>query len=174
MHTSNIQSILNIHGKVQNWVLVCYGNILRSQVLEQYLRYYSSLGNININLYSAGVAEPSEFPDKEKLFTEIRQELNKRNIPFSLHRNAWSKEVEEKINFADIVICADKEIRKKVLERMKSRINEETIYTFYGIISEGEKDFEDTYDYENNRQDPIRFKDAFDELDRIARKMISV
>ena len=173
MHINSTQSILNINGKVQNLVLICYGNILRSQVLEQYLRYYSSLGNINIELYSAGVAGSEEFPDKEKLFTEIRQELNKRNIPFSLHRNPWSNEVEERINFADIIICADKEIRKKVLERMNSRISEETVYTFYGIISEGEKDFEDTYDYENNRQDPIRFQTAFDELDRIAKKMLS-
>jgi len=174
MHISNTQSNLNNKGKDQSWVLICYGNILRSQVLEQYLRYYSGLGNINIEIFSAGVAEPGEFPDKEKLFTEIRRELNTRNIPFSLQRNAWGKEVEEKISFADIVICADNEIRKKVLERMNSRISKENVYTFYGIISEGEKDFQDTYDYENNRQDPVLFRDAFDELDRIAKKMLSV
>ena len=37
---------------------------------------------------------------------------------------------------------------------------------------EGEIDFEDTYDYEKNRQDPIRFQHAFDEIDRIAEKLL--
>lgn len=157
---------------IQNWVIICYGNILRSQVLEHYLRHYSKLRNIEINLYSAGVASSEEFPDKDELFAEIHMELQKRDIAHSLKRNPWSDEVEEHIATADIVIFADNSVRAKALERMNDRIDKEKTCTFYEFISEGEKDFEDTYDYELNRQDPIRFRNAFDELDRIAGKML--
>ena len=55
---------------------------------------------------------------------------------------------------------------------MDNRIEREKVYTFYNVISEGEKDFEDTYDYEKKRQDPKKFAEAFDELERIAKKII--
>lgn len=158
---------------INNMVIICYGNILRSQVLEQYLKYYANIRQFDLGVFSAGVAAPEEFPDKDKLYKEISSELDKRNLPYSLHRNPWDSYVEEKVLAADMVICADSYVREEVLKRMGSRIDKSRILTFYEAISEGEVDFEDTYDYDNNRQDPIRFAKAFDELDRIARKIIS-
>jgi len=158
--------------EIQNWVLICYGNILRSQVLEQYLRHYAKLYNIQIDFYSAGIAKWDEFPNTKELLVEVRQELDKRDISNSLQRNAWSKEVENNIIAADIVLCADTAVKRKVHERMNNRIDDEKIFTFYNKISEGEIDFQDTYDYDKNRQDPVRFHDAFDELDRIAEKIL--
>lgn len=158
--------------KANSIVLICYGNILRSQVLEQYLRHYAGLWEIDKDFFSAGVASADEFPDKEILYDEISTELDKREIPHSLNRNPWDSLVEYKASEADVVICADAHVRAEVLKRMCSRIDKNKVLTFYESISEGEVDFEDTYDYENNRQDPIRFAKAFDELDRIARKIL--
>lgn len=159
--------------KIQHWIIICYGNILRSQVLEQYLRHYSELWNIDIKFYSAGVAGREEFTNTKELLQEVHTELLKREISCSLQRNTWNKEVEKKIIAADIVLFADTEIKTIALGRMNNRINKEKVYTFYEVISEGETDFQDTYDYENKRQDPNRFRNAFDELDRIAGKMLS-
>jgi len=156
----------------EKWVVICYGNILRSQVLEQYLRHYSILWNIDINFYSAGVAKQDEFTNEDSLLKEISQQLLKRKIKHSLQRNPWNKKVEEKVLAADIVIFADNKVKKIALEKIKGQINKEKVFTFYELILEGEKDFQDTYDYENKKQDPIRFKNAFDELDRIASKML--
>ncbi len=158
--------------KVQSWALICYGNILRSQVLEQYLRHYSKQINTKIKFYSAGIAKQEEFPNTKELLKEVHQELQEREILSSLKRNPWSKEVEQSLVTADIILVADNEIKRKVLDRMNSRITKEKVHTFYEIISEGEIDFQDTYDYIKKKQDPKRFKDAFDELDRIALKML--
>ncbi len=157
-----------------NWTIVCYGNILRSQVLEQYLRYYAKLYGIELLPNSAGIAGKEEFPDKTKLFQEISNELDRRGIPHNLHRNPWDSDVERTISESCIVICADQIVKATVLERMKSKIDKNKVFTFYEAINEGEKDFEDTYDYDNKRQDPIKFKNAFEELERISRKMIDL
>lgn len=152
--------------------VVCYGNILRSQVLEQYLRYYAKKRKLNVEFISAGIAAPSEFPDKDVLLKEIEAELTKRAIPFNLCRNPWDIDTEVNLQAADIIACADNGTRDTMLQRMKDRLTPDKVMTFYSLISEGEKNFEDTYDYEKKRQDPIRFKNAFNELDRIAVKII--
>ncbi len=159
--------------KVQSWVIICYGNILRSQVLEQYLKYYSKQRNIKIKLHSAGVAKLDEFPNTKELLSEIHQELTKRNIPSSLKRNTWSKDIEQKIITADIILVADNKIKSSVIERMNNQISKEKVYTFYEVILEGEIDFQDTYDYKKKKQNPKRFQAAFNELDRIAKKILS-
>jgi protein-tyrosine-phosphatase len=159
-------------GNTPNWCAVCYGNILRSQVLEQYLRHYSKIRGTGVNIRSAGIAAKEEFPDKDKLYDEIYRELKKRGIHCSLNRNPWDGEVEEWIESSDLVLCADNHVRNTVLERMGDRINTESITTFYEAVSEGEREFEDTYDYEQKKQDPVRFKNAFDELERIAVKLL--
>jgi len=161
-----------ITNKKKNWVIICYGNILRSQVLEQYLRHYSKLWNIDMNFYSAGVATQDEFTNEASLLKEISQQLLKRKIKHSLQRNPWNKKVEEKVLAADIVIFADNKVKTIALEKINRPINKGKVFTFYELISEGEKDFQDTYNYEKKKQDPIRFKNAFDELDRIAVKML--
>jgi len=156
----------------KNWVIICYGNILRSQVLEQYLKHYANLWNLDINFYSAGVAKQDEFTNKDLLLKEISQQLLKRKIKHSLKRTPWSKQVEEKILSADVVLFADNKVKTIALKKISKKINREKLFTFYEFILEGERDFQDTYDYVKKRQDPIRFKSAFDELDRIAFKML--
>lgn len=158
----------------KEWVMVCYGNILRSQVLEQYLRFYSNQKGLNINFFSAGIAKWQEFPDTAELLEEIYHELDARGIPCVLHRNEWNENVEKAIKRADVIICADKNIKSAVSERLNNNVNPEKLHTFYSFISEGEKDFHDTYDYEKKRQDPIRFRNAFNELERIAVKMLDL
>ena len=173
MNENNLQSSINKEKmKAQNWVLICYGNILRSQVLEQYLRHYTKLWDIQITFYSAGIAKWDEFPNTGDLLVEVHHELQKREISCSLQRNSWNNDVENRIISADIVLCADTPVKKKVLERMNDRISVKKVFTFYNKIFEGELDFQDTYDYENKRQDPIRFRNAFDEIDRIAQKIL--
>jgi protein-tyrosine-phosphatase len=159
---------------IRNWSLVCYGNILRSQVLEQYLIHHAVQRQIELKTFSAGIAGKEEFPDEDCLYEEISFELEKRGIPHLLHRNPWDSKVEEHISSSDLVICADKHVKETVLFRMNNRINSNKVKTFYEAVFEGEKEFEDTYDYENKRQDPVRFKKAFDELERIAIKLLSL
>ena len=174
MNTNSPQPSVNKEDiKIQNWVLICYGNILRSQVLEQYLRHYAKLWDVQITFYSAGIAKWDEFPNTGDLLVEVHHELQKREIVHSLQRNAWSNEVENRIISADIVLCADSSVKNKVLERMNDRISTEKVFTFYNKISEGEINFEDTYDYEKKRQYPVRFHNAFDEIDRIAQKSLA-
>ena len=156
---------------LQRWSIVCYGNILRSQVLEQYLRAYCENGLV---FFSAGISGKDEFSDKEALFSEIRQEMAKRNVTCNLERNFWSDEIAEKIISSDLVLCAGSGIKEEVLKRTGPELKPSKVFTFYGFIGEGEQDFEDTYDYEKGRQDPVRFRKAFDELDRIAKKMLKI
>ena len=160
------------NNKPRLWIIICYGNILRSQVLEKYLRHYSKKNNIKLKVYSAGVSKWSEFKSARKLLNEVNNELKKRNVQYPLRRRTWNKHVERKIKNADIVLVADNGIKSTVLERTQNQINKEKVFTFYEMISEGEKDFEDTYDYEKKQQDPKRFKEAFDELERISQKII--
>ena len=168
----NIQPINHEKAPMQSWVIICYGNILRSQVLEQYIRYYVGQRGIELDLYSAGIAAYEQYPNTPQLMEEVYRELRKRIVTDSLHRKPWSEEAEKKIIVADVVLVADAQVKAEVFNRMGDRIDKEKVHTFYEMISEGEKDFPDTYDYELNRQDPIRFRDAFDELDRIAKKIL--
>ncbi|HOP11117.1 MAG TPA: hypothetical protein PK629_06475 [Oscillospiraceae bacterium] len=158
--------------EIQSWVIICYGNILRSQVLEQYMRYYTERQGIKLELYSVGIAAYEQYPDTPQLMEEVYRELRKRIETDPLRRNPWSEEAEKKITGADVVLVADAQVKEEVFKRMGGRIDREKVYTFYEMISEGEKDFPDTYDYELNRQDPVRFRDAFDELGRIAKKIL--
>jgi protein-tyrosine-phosphatase len=157
-----------------NWTIVCYGNILRSQVLEQYLRHHSSALGIALTIHSAGVAGPEEFPDRDKLFSDISKELSIRSIGHKLQRNPWDADVRKTLSDSTAIFCADKNVKATVLDRMDGKIDSKKVYTFYEAINEGEKDFEDTYDYENHRQDPIRFEKAFNELERISLKILEI
>ena len=154
------------------WTIVCYGNILRSQVLEQYIRHHARLRGLSIKINSAGIASPDEVPDRERRFDEISKELKKRSIGHVLHRNPWSDVVERTIMEATTVFCADLHVKETVLERMGDSFDKSKVMSFYEAINEGEQDFEDTYDYELKRQDPVRFRNAFDELERIAIAMV--
>lgn len=156
----------------QKIMIVCYGNILRSQVLDQYMSMYIRKHNLDLHILSAGVAPPEEFTEKEKLFKEIADELDKRGIPHNLHRNPWNQHIQEQAADTSLILCADFQIKTTVIERLKG-FTISNIKTFYEAAGEGEKSFEDTYDYKNRRQDPIKFAAAFSELERLAVKILN-
>ncbi len=158
--------------KMVKIVILCHGNIMRSQVLGLYLRHHASRMEEDIEIFSAGVADWDAYSKTEILLDEVYRELKSREIDIKPERNVWSREVEEKINNADVVLAADISVKQDVISKMRNADGIVKIHTFYGFILEGNKDFEDTYDHIHKQQDPIRFKKAFSELDRIARKVI--
>ncbi len=153
-------------------VILCHGNIMRSQVLGLYLRHYASLLERRIEVFSAGVADWDAYSGTDILLDEVYGELKSRKIDLKPIRNAWSREVEEKTRTADVVLVADMSVKQEVAGKMGNADCIAKIHTFYSFILEGDKSFEDTYDHKKKQQDPIKFKKAFSELDRIARKVI--
>lgn len=152
--------------------LVCFGNIARSQVLSVYVRKFLKEEGKKIDVYSAGTAPYSAYPNTPQLITEVEEKLADRGIKSKIKRNPWSKKKEMELRLSDLILVADEKIKKGLKAKLKGFIPKYGIHTFYGFIGEGEKDFEDTYDYKNNCQDPVKFGKLFDELERIAEKVV--
>lgn len=150
-------------------VIICHGNILRSQVLEQYLKHYAAQNAIALSLFSAGIAPWASYPNTEVLLKEVESELQKRGLQSKLIRKSWSADVVKKIVAADIVLAADMCVKNEIMTRV-SEVGK--IATFYEIVGEGDRSFIDPYDHINKRQDPERFRLSFSELDRLAEKII--
>lgn len=151
--------------------LVCYGNIARSQVLGIYLIKFLNEAGINtIRVYSVGTAPYETYPTTPQLIKEVEEKLKERGVNIKPRRNHWTEESKKQLEFSDIILVADENRKKDVIDRLGDRIPRNNIYTFYQFIGEGEKDFEDSYDYEKGRQDPVKFSKIFDELERIAKK----
>lgn len=151
--------------------LVCYGNIARSQVLGIYLKEHLKEGGLNIRVYSVGTAPYEKYPNTPELLKEVEEKLKERKIYVKPKRNCWGKSAETKLKKSGIILAADKERKKEVISRLK-KFSEDSVYTFYEFINEGDKGFEDTYDYKKNRQNPVKFERLFDELERIAIKIV--
>lgn len=126
-----------------------------------------------IEVYSAGVAPVEFYPDADILIREVAEELKKRGIFLMPKRKVWDKKTEGKARNADLILVADEETKKTVIELIGNN-RHKPVYTFYGFIGEGEKDFIDTYDRNAKRQDPVLFTRAFDELWRIALKSLKI
>jgi len=153
--------------------VVCYGNIARSQILGIYLNEFLKIAGFNdIEVYSAGTAPYETYPETPRLIKEVEDKLREIGINAKPERTPWSDEVRKKLELSDIILVADEERKKEVIERLDDNIPKYSIYTFYEFIDEGEKDFEDTYDYEKRCQDPLKFERSFNELGRIARKIV--
>ncbi len=152
---------------------ICHGNILRSQVLDLFLKYQSQRSSLDLDVYSAGIAPEEFYPHTKQLLAEIECELKRRGVFLSPERKIWNLETERKVLESNVIIAADEETRKTVLELLKNK-EHPPVYTFYGFIGEGEKDFKDTYDRSTRRQDPVLFKNAFDELWRISSKILDI
>lgn len=148
--------------------VVCYGNIARSQVLGIYLKkFLNEAGLGRIEVYSIGTALYDEFPNTPSLISEVEEKLKERGVNIKPKRNHWTEEGKEKLCLSNIILVADENRKKDIVDRLGDKI---PIYRFYEFIGEGEKNFEDTYDYEKRRQDPVKFEGLFNELERIARK----
>ena len=100
----------------------------------------------------------------------MEEKLKERGVNVKPRRNHWTEESRRELELSDIVLVADEDRKKDVIDRTGDKIPRDRIYTFYRFIGEGEKGFEDTYDYEKRRQDPVKFSKIFDELERIAKK----
>ena len=154
--------------------LVCYGNIARSQVLGIYLRkFLDEEGISNVRVYSVGTAPYEKYPNTQELIKEVEEKLKERKIYVKPKRNCWSIEAERELRKSEVILAANKKIKKEVMSRLKNKFPEKSIYTFYEFVGEGKKDFKDTYDYQKQRQDPVKFEILFDELEKIARKIIN-
>lgn len=152
--------------------LVCYGNIARSQVLGIYLKkILNEKGITNVRIYSVGTAPYGKYPNTPELIKEVEEKLKERKIYAKPKRNCWSGEAEIELKKSDVILAADKERKMEVISRLRN-FPQESVYTFYGFINEGSKSFEDTYDYKKNCQDPVKFEKLFDELERIAKKIV--
>lgn len=170
MNSSSYKEMLK---NARSIVLVCHGNILRSQVLEQYLQHYAHLFSVDIELQSFGIAGFNAYPNTDMLLDEVRCELSRRGIAHHVERKSWGEDRLLIAQQADIILVADSFVKSDLIGKMPDSHIGRKIFTFYEIIDEGDKSFVDTYDPITGRQDPQRFADSFSELDRIARKIIS-
>lgn len=145
--------------------IICKGNILRSQVLQQYLQRNFRIANIPEEVFSCGISEDS-YENEHELLREVEKELQARGILATLSRRKWDQQVAKMVSKCGILFVPDRETMQQVIK--KSGDSESKMNLVYRFINEGDKDFADTYDYTNKRQDPVLFKMSFGELERIA------
>jgi len=152
--------------------IVCHGNIARSQVLQHYLAEHAGRRSMDIDLYSCGTAPLDAYPNADLLLDEVRDELRKRGLNRPVLRNVLDDESLQHLLGSDLILVADSNRRKEVLARLGKKGRSKKIVLFYEFIGEGPKDFTDTYNPKSRAQDPERFSNCFDELERIAQAAI--
>lgn len=159
--------------KISRVGVVCYGNIARSQVLSVYVeKFLKESRKKGAEIYSAGTALREAFPNEKILIKEVEEKLANREIKTKIKRNPWTKKVQNKLQTADLILVADSKIKKDLQAKLNGFNPKYGLHTFYGFIGEGEKDYEDTYDFKKKKQDPEKFGRLFDELERIAKVMV--
>lgn len=152
---------------------VCHGNIARSQILHQYLTHHAAGASVNLDLFSCGTAPWDTYPDVDRLLDDVRAELRRRGVVEDVRRNVFDDEAQQRLIDADLVLVADAERKQEVVSRLDGRIDASRVMLFYEFIGEGPKDFVDTYDADQGAQDPERFANCFDELERIAKRVVA-
>lgn len=153
--------------------IVCHGNIARSQILHHYLAHYAKRAAWPLQLYSCGTAPWDAYQETERLLAEVRTELERRGIETRVERNTLDEtDAEPQLADSDVILAADEDRRRELVERLGDQVAPEKIKLFYDYIDEGARDFVDTYDAKQGAQDPERFTKCFDELERIARLII--
>ena len=146
--------------------IVCHGNIARSQMLHHFLtRALSDLG-VHARIFSCGTASKDAYPNDRRLLSEVRQELERLGLHVVVERTLWDRASAQEIENSDIILVADEKRRRDVLARTSA--DPSRVSLFYEYIGEGKKDFLDTFDRKKGKQDPRRFAECFQELDRIA------
>lgn len=133
------------------------------------MHYLDRLLNANslkrVDLYSCGIAE-FDYKNESKLLTDVQQMLYNRGLDVSIIRNKWSMSAAGIIDKSELVLVADHEVKEELLKKIKFAMNK--IYLFYEFIGEGNKGFNDTFDYSRNKQNRLQFQKSFNELERIA------
>jgi len=154
--------------------VICHGNIARSQVLHHYIEKSASEATLTLDVFSCGTAPLEAYSNVEILLTEVQMALNKRGIKVKVIRNILDDNAKKELEKANIILVADHSIKNEVLRVLKQEKKRKKVSLFYEYIGEGTIDFIDTYDRKNNCQDPTRFTECFDELERIAKKTVQI
>ena len=147
-------------------MLICHGNIARSQVLEHYLRQRLAQLDVDAALFSCGTAPAEAYAHADALLRDVQEQLDQRGVDAVVERTPWSAQVAETVSQSDVVLVADEARRQDVLTR--TGMESSRVFLFYEYIGEGSVDFVDTFDHAKGRQDPARYARCFDELARIA------
>jgi protein-tyrosine-phosphatase len=149
--------------------VVCYANILRSQVLAAYLRVYAARFDCQYRVIDAGVCSvPSrDIPRPDVELERVEGRLRRRGLAVRLVQSTWSDDVAYQLSDCVLILAADGQVRRALASRLPSP--QPALYGFYEFIGEGDRDYQDTYDYERQLQRPLDFERSFDELKRIAR-----
>ena len=146
--------------------VICHGNIARSQTLHHYLTRELAQLQIPADIFSCGTATSQSYSQDKELLAEVQQNLTARGLDVIVERTCWSDQATQRVADSDIVLVADRNRRAEVLKR--TGMPPERVHLFYEFIDEGPKDFTDTFDRKTGKQDPTRFAQCFDELQRIA------
>lgn len=151
--------------------VVCYGNILRSQVLASYLRAGITAQNCKYEVFDAGVCEHPEieFRDARQTLDEVEERLQERGLTLRLYQKTWSTQVAFQLLNCALILAADLQVRDILNQRLPAA--HPPIYGFYELLGEGEREFQDTYDYERQAQHKETFDKSFDELERLAARL---
>ena len=154
--------------------VVCYGNILRSQVLASYLRAGMTAHNCNFQVFDAGICENPEieFRNARQALTEVEMQLHERGLVVRLHQTTWSLQVARQLSDCSLILAADLHVRNILNQRLPDP--HPPIYGFYELIGEGNREFQDTYDYEQQAQRRDTFEQSFDELARVAGHLMDI
>lgn len=154
--------------------VVCYGNILRSQVLAAYLRAGMTAYPCEYQVYDAGISDQPQvdFPEVKRTLQEVEEKLQARGLVVRLRQTTWNGEVIRSLMRCNLILAADAEVVRFLHHRLPA--THPPTYHFYELLDEGKRDFQDTYDYQQHRQKPQAFEASFDELERIANGLLRV
>lgn len=153
-------------------VLACHGNIARSQILHHYLVQYAAEAGLALEVFSCGTAPKEAYPHAAVLLAQVQRELDRRRVNGHVLRHPLDQAALNQLEEADHVLAADRAVQADILRALEPAMGHEKVCLFYEFIGEGGKDFTDTYDPETSAQNPTRFSACFDELARIAGRIV--
>jgi len=133
---------------------------------------YANRASLRIDLFSCGTAPLDAYPGIDHLLADVQRELRRRGLNGRVKRNILDEEALQHLVGSDLILVADTDRMNEILARLRDQAQTKKVMLFYEFIGEGQKDFVDTYDASKGVQDPERFANCFDELERIAKLAI--
>ena len=152
--------------------LACHGNIARSQVLHHYLAQYAAEAGLALEVFSCGTAPREAYPHAADLLDQVQRELDRRRVNGRVLRHVLDQAALKELARADHILVADRAVQADILPHFRRTEDRGKVCLFYEFIGEGGRDFADTYDPATSAQDPTRFSACFDELARIAGRIV--
>jgi protein-tyrosine-phosphatase len=157
---------------VKKIVIVCHGNIARSQILHHYVNQCAREANIELDVFSCGTAPAEAYDNVDGLLSEVRMELERRGVAGAVVRDLMGEQTRPKFIQADVILAADAHRLRDVRAFLQLPEQSGKVQLFYEFAGEGTRDFVDTFDPAKGRQDAARFNACFDELHRLAGKIV--